>query len=206
MKLKQISYDETKDFILNKHYAGRMPSISYAFGCFEGNELIGICTIGKPASHQLCIGICGKEYSSQVYELNRLCFIKEAFNASSRLVGYALRELEKHNLIIVSYADTGMSHVGYVYQATNFIYTGKTKQRTDKYTESGKHSRHYEGKESTTHRVVRTAKHRYVYFAMDKRSKKQALSRLNYKIEPYPKGKSEKYKLGTKQKQILIKI
>lgn len=36
---KEITYNETKDIILNYHYAQRMPSISYAFGCYEGDEL-----------------------------------------------------------------------------------------------------------------------------------------------------------------------
>ncbi|WBF81098.1 hypothetical protein FMLHJGGC_00045 [Staphylococcus phage BSwM-KMM1] len=56
-----------------------------------------------------------------------------------------------------------MNHHGYIYQATNFIYTGSTKERTDMYTEGNKHSRHYN--EDNKHlRKVRTSKHRYVYF------------------------------------------
>ena len=33
--------------------------------------------------------------------------------------------------IVVSYADTGQGHVGYVYQSTNFIYTGLSANRVD---------------------------------------------------------------------------
>ena len=33
---KEITYNETKDIILNYHYAQRMPSISYAFGWEHG--------------------------------------------------------------------------------------------------------------------------------------------------------------------------
>ena len=35
---KEITYNETKNIILNYHYAQRMPSISYAFGCYEGEK------------------------------------------------------------------------------------------------------------------------------------------------------------------------
>lgn len=35
---KEITYNETKDIILNYHYAQRMPSISYVFGCYEGEK------------------------------------------------------------------------------------------------------------------------------------------------------------------------
>ena len=66
--VSKIEYGETKDFILNKHYAGRMPSISYSYGLFEkeNNTMVGVLTIGKPASHSLCVGVCGKEYSDIV--------------------------------------------------------------------------------------------------------------------------------------------
>ena len=203
---KEITYNETKDIILNYHYAQRMPSISYAFGCYEDDELIGVVTYGKPVSHWLCIGVCGKEHGKRVFELNRLCFTKEVPNLASMLVGYSLRQLKKHNLIIVSYADRGMNHNGYIYQATNFIYTGYTKRRTDKYAGKGKHSRHYQGKESTKYRKVRTSKHRYVYFACNKQYKKLFNSLLKYPVQDYPKEKNKNYILGEKQEEILVKI
>ena len=50
-KIERISYQSTKPFILDIHYARRMPSISYAFGLFNNNLLIGIVTYGSPASY-----------------------------------------------------------------------------------------------------------------------------------------------------------
>ena len=46
----QISYEETKPFILNIHYARRMPCVQYAFGLYKDCELIGVITYGQPAS------------------------------------------------------------------------------------------------------------------------------------------------------------
>ena len=71
--VKSIDSYLCKDWLLNKHYAKRLCSISYSFGLFNNDILIGILTIGKPASNQLCIGVCGIENSKYVYELNRLC-------------------------------------------------------------------------------------------------------------------------------------
>lgn len=157
------------DYLLTKHYAQRRPSISFAFALLKDNIPVGYLTIGKPASHSLCIGVCGKEFSSQVYELNRL-ITDDGLppNTLSWFVSQVLRHLKNEELIIVSYADSGMNHHGYIYQATNFIYTGATKSRTDKYTPSGKHSRHYDDKHIHL-RKVRTSKHRYVYFTKDKK-------------------------------------
>ena len=90
------------------------------------------------------------------------------------------------NAIVVSYADTKYNHVGYVYQATNFLFTGTTKPRTDMASVDGKHSRHHMG--DRTKRVNRSAKHRYVTFVGNARFKKQAKSALRYSISGYPKG------------------
>ena len=179
--MKEISYKEAIDFLLPLHYSGR-----------------------KPASHSLCIGVCGEEYSDKVFELNRLCVNGEIKIQLSKFVSWCLNQLKHLNLIIVSYADTQMNHCGYIYQATNWIYTGKTKRRTDKYAEGNKHSRHYDRDAIELVRKVRSAKHRYIYFCCNKVSKNAYLRPLNYEIFPYPKGESKKYVLGEYIKQELI--
>lgn len=37
----------------------------------------------------------------------------------------------KDDLILVSYADSAQGHHGYIYQATNWIYTGISAKRTE---------------------------------------------------------------------------
>lgn len=199
--VKMIKYEDTKDFILNKHYAQRMPSVTYAYGLFKVSELVGVLTIGKPASHSLCIGICGRDCAEKVYELNRLVVDSGLErNVLSYFVSQVLKQLKQEELIIVSYADTGMNHKGYIYQATNFLYTGATKQRTDKYTPNNTHSRHYTD-EFNHLRKVRTSKHRYVYFTNHKR---KYIKLLNYPIQPYPKGENKEYKLGERYRTKII--
>ncbi len=196
-ELRIITTKEAVDFLLPKHYSGRKPNISRAFGWYIDDELVAVCTFGKPASRTLCSGIMKGEYSECVYELNRLCRI-ETFNGQlSKFVGACLREVAKNNWIVVSYADTGMKHNGYIYQATNFLYTGATKERTDKYTEGNKHSRHYDNSVQDGRRKVRTSKHRYVYFATNNKCLKRDWSnKLAYPIVKYPKDKNEYYVLG----------
>jgi hypothetical protein len=193
----RIDYRTAVDFLLPRHYSGRIPSISYAFGWYIDNELKAVCTFGKPASPFLCRGICGKEYAELVYELNRVCRVDDFEKPLSHFISRCLRELSQKNLIIVSYSDMEMEHHGYLYQACNFIYTGKTKARTDKYTLGNKHSRHYKSKEQVGLRRVRSAKHRYVFFAMrNKKIKKQAKDNMAYETLPYPKGNNKRYRLG----------
>lgn len=110
------------------------------------------------------------------------------------------------NWIVVSYSDMAMNHHGYIYQACNFIYTGCTKERTDKYVPNGGHSRHYRKDENAEYRVLRSAKHRYVYFCTNNKNLKLKWeSELRYPIQPYPKGdNSENYKLGNFISQTVI--
>jgi hypothetical protein len=44
MKVLPIKSEEAVPWILQKHYAKRLPSISYAFGLYENNDLVGIVT------------------------------------------------------------------------------------------------------------------------------------------------------------------
>ena len=190
-KINSIETYLCKDWILYKHYAKRIPSISYSFGLFDDNILIGILTIGKPASPQLCEGICGKQFNKYVYELNRLCVND---NLEKNVLSYFVSgciKLIKEDMILVSYADTKMNHNGYIYQATNWIYTGATKERTDIGFEDGSHSRHYDKNIDYSIRKHRSSKHRYVYFIG--KLKKQFIKNLKYDIMPYPKGENKKY-------------
>lgn len=199
-----IPYSMAMEFIMPRHYAGRKPQISWAFGLFDDkeNNMVACCTFGKPASASLCKGVCGENNHKKVIELNRLvCDGELKKNALSFFVGWCLRQLKDDDLIVVSYSDTGMGHHGYIYQATNFIYTGVTKERTDKYTEGNKHSRHYDDQFNHL-RKVRTAKHRYVFFTG--KSKKKYFKELKYPIHPYPKGDNDYYKLGDRQKTKIL--
>lgn len=196
-EVKTITYQEAVNFLLPKHYSGRKPVISTAFGWFIDKKLVAVCTFGKPASPSLCKGIMNGEYVENVYELNRLCRVDDLEEPLSQFVGACLRRLKSKDWIIVSYADTGANHGGYIYQACNFIYTGCTKRRTDKYTEGNKHSRHYKEDDQNGLRKVRTSKHRYVYFCTNnKQLRKRWKSNMAYEVAPYPKPQNKNYTLG----------
>jgi hypothetical protein len=123
-RVKRITSDKCKDWLLKKHYAKRMCSISYSFGLYDKNNLIGIVTYGMPPSPTLSSSICGDEFKSIVLELNRLV-VNEGLerNVLSYFVSQSLTLLPKPS-IIVSFSDLNMGHNGYIYQACNFIYTG----------------------------------------------------------------------------------
>ena len=110
--------------------------------------------------------------------------------------------------IIVSYADLNFNHNGYIYQATNFIYTGKGKAREKFIDKNGKDinertlAHKYQklkmprSEYLKLHNITLTkqlAKHRYVYIHADKKQRKQRLKDFKLPIKPYPKGNNQNY-------------
>jgi len=125
-----ITYGQTEPFILNIHYAKRMPSITHAYGLFEENKLVGVITYGSPPSPTLSASIAGETNKHLVLELNRLVLKNNKKNEASVLVSASFKLLPKPK-IIVSFADEEKGHMGTIYQATNFIYTGSTTNETE---------------------------------------------------------------------------
>lgn len=207
MRVQAITSRDAVPFIMGVHYAQRMCPISHAFGLFDGHKMVGVVTYGTPASSPLKEGVCGEAWYGSVLELNRLC-CNQGKNFCSILVGRSLALLPKPS-IVVSYADTSMGHVGYVYQATNFIYTGLSAKRTDwniegieshGYTVADK-SRGMENRAQWMRETFgdrfslkdRPRKHRYVFFCGSRKDRKRMLSDLKYPVLPYPKGESRRY-------------
>lgn len=202
-----ITYQDALPWLLNKHYAKRAAPISYAFGAYENGVLLGIVTYGPPASRPLCVGLMGEAWADKIVELNRLC-CESRKNLASMLVGQSLRQLPAPT-VVVSFADTSVGHIGYVYQATNFLYTGLSAKRTDNAVVGRElsHSRDINRLgdkkklievygEENVRTIERPRKHRYVYFVGDKRQRREMQSALRYTIEPYPKGDTKRYDAG----------
>ena len=195
--VRSIKSKQTYDWLLNKHYSKRIPSISYAFGLYKIGELSGVITFGSPPSPSLCVGVCGEKYSDRVIELNRMCVNEYPIkNLTSYFLGKCLKKLPK-TFIVISYADTSQNHHGYIYQATNWIYTGLSAKRTEKYdiNNPNKHSKTVVESMNYNELAVRNRpqKHRYVYFIGSKKEKKEMFNDLKYEIKPYPKGKNIRY-------------
>lgn len=125
-EVKSIDYQDCKEWFLKKHYAHRIPSVSYCFGLFDKQELIGVCSFGMPPSSTLAESICGVKFKDLVLELNRL-IVNDNLpkNSLSFFVSKSINLLPKPK-IIVSFSDLNQSHYGYIYQATNFIFTGES--------------------------------------------------------------------------------
>lgn len=198
IRVSPIAPSVAKIIIVKNHYLGTLPGgTQMSFGVFNGDRLQGALTIGVgPANvHRLVHGADRADCGT----LTRLWLSDELpWNSESRVIGIVLRALKNHTEIkfLVSYADPAAGHVGYVYQATNWTYTGLS-DATPLYQVGSDHPRHartvssrygtrsaeyfsQQGIELT--RIPVEAKHRYLYF-LDKSWR----SRLAVPVLPYPK-------------------
>ena len=197
-EIKKISYEEAMNIVVKNHYLHRKAPCSNAFGLFRKSQIVGVVVYGTPSSAPLRRGVAGEDFAKEVVELTRLWCCDEApRNSESFLVGNTIKMAGKP--IIVSYADASVGHIGYVYQATNWLYTGLSAKRTnwtvegvdlhcqtiaDKY--SSAELKEIYGSKFTL--VPRPRKHRYVFINAKGRDKKKIMSCLKYPILPYPKG------------------
>lgn len=220
LSIQRITPQDAMPWLLNRHYAKRSCPISHAYGAYRGRQLVGVVTYGTPLSSTLRDGICGAEYSGNVLELNRLCCENEK-NVASQIVGRSLAMLPKPS-IVVSYADSGQGHVGYVYQATNFFYTGLSAKFKDPMVKGQEHKHHTTiGDEGRGHPsrveflrdkygaenvyyVERARKHRYVFFCGSKTDRWKMKRALKYEIQEYPKGESKHYEIEQIETQQIL--
>jgi hypothetical protein len=199
--IEQIPYQLAMDYARLDHYLKRTCPVNFAFGLFTTDSLqpVGIVTYGVSPSSTLMRGICGDSEAQNVYELNRL-WVDDSVpaNGESFLIGRSIKKLDRE--IIVSFADTSQNHVGYIYQACNFMYTGLSSKFKDPKVKGLEHQHHATYANGLTNQEViekfgaenvyfveRPRKHRYIYFNASKTRKKELLKLLNYPILNYPK-------------------
>ena len=199
--IEAIPYKTAMEIVVKQHYLHRKGPCSFAFGlfCNQSNRILGVVTYGTPSSAPLRRGICGEDESNNVIELTRL-WIEDGTpkNTESYLIANTIKKINKQ--IVVSYADTAQNHIGVVYQAANWLYTGLSAKRTN-WTVDGmdKHCqtiadkydaveiRNKYGDKFTL--TPRSRKHRYVYLNCKGKRKKQLMQKLKYQVQPYPKHK-----------------
>lgn len=208
--VKPITSFDCKEWLLKKHYLRRMTSFTYSFGLYKTNALVGIITFGNAVPLTMKKSLFGEKYMHYVYELNRLCTNDDLHkNANSFFISESFKLLPKP-MIIVSYADKSFGHIGYIYQATNFLYTGESHTQLDWKLKGNEHLHSrtlmdefaFEDNRveklklkygDMLYQVRREPKHRYVYILSDKKLKSEILKHKRFEVKKYPKGDANRY-------------
>ena len=207
---REINYQTAANMVKTYHYAHRVPSIVVAVGMYVDDTLAGSVTYGIPPNRN-ALGFCGEEHIQHGLELNRLYIHDWAGrNSESWLVGHSfkvLKQLHPEYYILISYADPIHDHIGYIYQATNWVYTGtggasapsdaivngKVMSEKNIFNQYGTHNRKklYDDFGLQIEEIDRLPKHRYVYFLGNKRKRRELRKTLKWPVLPYPKGEKQ---------------
>lgn len=211
---------EYAEWLLKKHYAHRMPSVMFAFGIYDcaTMTLQGVCTFGMPPCQMNNGSGIFAEYSVSTYELTRLVTTdNHPRNMTSFFVSQCLSRMQRPSCI-VSFADPNNHHHGYIYQATNWLYTGLT-QKGGKDKQWILNGREYHGKTITiksmkdlgmdydhtrnmacnwranggTIEENALRKFRYIYLNGSRKERRTMTETLILPVKPYPKGPNIRY-------------
>lgn len=123
----------------NFHYSKSVPAVQYGYNVYNDNdEWCGVILYGGGANNNMPKSF-GKN-AGEVLELVRVA-LNGKQETTSKAVAMSLKHLHKENPlceIVVSYADHRQKHLGTIYQATNWIYVGKTITSDTQYFYKGK--------------------------------------------------------------------
>ena len=200
-----------KGLIIKNHYSHKWTSCRYAFGLILNNKIVGVCVYGYPVGRLTAQSISKIVEPGSILELTRLWVNdSEGKNTESFFIGQSfkwLRRFDKSIRVLISYSDPMQNHVGYIYQATNWLYQGNKTRLVDGYYHivNGEtlHPRTCFSKYGTNkpnellkidpnyERFELERKHRYIYI-LDKKNKKEILNTLKHPILSYPKSEGNR--------------
>lgn len=127
--VRPVSHQTAALVVAEAHYIGKLGSTSVALGMYIDDVLAGVLTYGTIPGPNAA-AICGPDHRLSVMELTRLALYDWApRNSESWFIGHTFRWMQ-HNRpdvhVLISYAEEAVGHVGTIYQATNWTYTGKS--------------------------------------------------------------------------------
>lgn len=128
--IKEISKEDALEMIQKYHYSNTLPKLNkYFLGFFLEEELAGVVTLGWGTRPRHTIQRMFPSLDTKDYlEIGRMCMKDEMpRNSESQMLSQLVKWMKK-NLpeikVLFTWADGMVGKVGYVYQASNFIYAG----------------------------------------------------------------------------------
>ena len=126
MTLTRATHKAVKYACMNFHYAKAVPVSPLAYNVFNDNdEWCGVIIYSYGANNN--IGTKFNLNQGEIVELVRVA-LNGKQGATSKAVSMSLKKLHgdaPYVRLVVSYADKDQSHLGTIYQATNWIYVGE---------------------------------------------------------------------------------
>ncbi len=202
IRVQPIPFVAAKKILVKHHYLHSLPGgTKLAFGAFVKGKLLGAITFGVGPYN--AFALVDGAYPQDCLTLTRL-WLSEILpsNSESRVIAVSLRYLKRYTSIkfVITYADPTQGHVGTIYQAIGWLYTGLS-EATPKFDIGdgvarhsrslahtfGSHSLKYLSERGLKVKVLpQIPKYRYIYF-LDQNYR----NRLKTPALPYPKKETD---------------
>lgn len=202
MVVNPIEKTVARKMIVENHYSHKWTSCRYALGLFDNDKLKGCAVYGYPVGRRVVASIAAELQKDEVLELTRLWVCDSlGHNTESWFIGQTFKWLKKNApkiKVLIAYSDPLAGHIGFIYQATNWLYQGNNMMlvrgfihhingealhpRTCVAKYGTIETEFLKGIDPNYRREPLKKKHRYIY-VLDKKAK------LTFKhdFKPYPK-------------------
>jgi hypothetical protein len=138
--MKEVDRATAKPVILKYEWLRTMGATDHQFGLYFGEYLAGVICFGRTAGTKTAGSVCGPKFAHTVKILNRGACVHWAHPHSA---SFSIRRAchlmsEKGFHVFVAYSDTEAGEIGTVYQASNWLYCGKTNSASSMFVWAGK--------------------------------------------------------------------
>ena len=201
MVVAKVNQADVREFCARYHYAITGGNMTWNWGLWHGPTLMGVVSYNLP-TRPACEAVFGPEHFDKVWHMGRLAMADGALrNSESRLIAGSLRAIRRshpNTWAVLTFAATSQGHIGYVYQATNALYCGRSDRKHYYLDEKGQRRAQKQGRNLSPAKAVERGwtvkwedgKHRYIYILGNKTERRQRLGLLRYPTFPYPKAAS----------------
>lgn len=130
LNVMKVPVKEIRRQIVTGHYSGVMPDATQeAFAAYCDGVVVAAVAYGPGGNSKTFAAVVDGFDSSNARELIRLWVHPDApKNTASYVVSRSLKLLPDSVGLVVSFADSGQGHEGYVYQSLNFFYLGMSSE------------------------------------------------------------------------------
>lgn len=132
LQIKAVTFETAKFCCEKYHYSKSMPSgKTIKYGVWEDNKFKGVVIFSRGSNNNLL-----KPYGLDVIEgceLTRVALTKHESRVT-RIISICISILKRENSklrLLVSFADSRQGHLGKIYQAGNWVYTGMVETTPD---------------------------------------------------------------------------
>jgi len=203
--VQPINRQTAEKVVVEEHYSHELPLRAWQhYGLFLGGALAGVASYGGCLMRAWRI-IPPAKSDDKIIELVKLAIYRWApKNAGSFLVSKSLKLLKREKpevLVAIAYSDPIQKHIGFVYQAANWIYLGRQRATSINMLDNGGQLHHWRtiwDKEERLNmkKVELPPKHLYIYQLHLNEEISFWISQLK---QPYPKRLSSKDRILTDQ-------